>query len=671
MKNSFLILTLLLAFLSACHIQPSELKLSPLFGDEMVLQQQSNVAIWGQAVPGSKVEISGSWGKSVSVETTNDSLWLARIETPAAGGPYELTLKNSDSTLIINNILIGEVWLCSGQSNMEMPLAGWPPSDTINNSAREIATANYPQIRMFTVARNVSSTETKQLSGSWQTTTPQNAPNFSATAYFFGKKLYKELNVPIGLINSSWGGTPVEAWIKGSILTKDKDYSDLTQKLSTLEKEVAEYDAWLSKYPKIEIVNSTDNDPLDTLSFFDNEIAKADFNDAVWPVMQLPTFFEKTEVGEFDGVVWFRKEIDIPANWAGKELKLQLGPIDDRDWTYFNGELVGKSPKAGMWKDERSYTVPADLVKEGKAIIAIRLVDTGGGGGLYGSNNMLNISQKNKTIPLSGEWKYLVVAEMHQNNFYTYDIHKNELAERPVLSMPAGPYSPTMLYNGMIGPLLPYTIKGAIWYQGESNVGRAAQYSRTFPLMIENWRQDFENPDMPFYFVQIAPYLYGNEDPTALAKLRDAQRLTLNAKNTGMAVTMDIGNVNNIHPANKQDVGNRLALWALAKDYGKEITYSGPLYKKMEIENGTIRIYFTQAQGGLKLMPGSPNTIEIAGEDGNFYPAKALIDGEQLILSSAKVADPVKARYAYYENSVGLLFNGEGLPASSFSTEDK
>jgi sialate O-acetylesterase len=664
-----LTLSFVLLLIVSCKEKPSELKLSVIFADGMVLQQKSEAAIWGNAAPGSKISIEASWGAAASIEAKEDSSWQANIETPEAGGPYELTIKNSDSTLVLKDVLIGEVWLCSGQSNMEMPLEGWPPNADIDNSAKEIAEANYPEIRMFTVQRKYAFEPQKNMVGQWETCTPENAKKFSATAYFFGKKLHKELNVPIGLIHSSWGGTPSESWTKAEDLSKDEDYKTLTEDVVKLKETILKQENWLAKHEVKTLDFNSDVDPLETVKFSEDGLSKAEFDDTNWPVIEVPKYFEQSEIGNFDGVIWFRKEIEIPENWEGSELVLNLGPIDDRDWTYFNGELVGSMPQAGVWSANRNYTIPKELVKAGKAVIAVRVLDNTGGGGLYGAKDEVVLKKGDASISLSGEWKYLAVAEFKYNKFYLFDATKNELSERPVSTLQDGPNVPSSLYNGMIAPLLPYTIKGTIWYQGEANVGRAAQYSRIFPMMIENWRNDFNNPDMPFYFVQIAPFNYGGDDKTNSARIRDAQRRSMATKNTGMAVTLDIGNVDNIHPGNKQDVGLRLALWALAKDYAKEVIYSGPVYSKMEVVDGQAHISFTEIGGGLMLKDQNTTAFELAGEDGVFYPAKAAVEGEQIVLSSAKVAEPVAARYAFYDDSSAVLFNKEGLPASSFTTE--
>jgi sialate O-acetylesterase len=359
---------------------------------------------------------------------------------------------------------------------------------------------------------------------------------------------------------------------------------------------------------------------------------------------------------------------------AGKDLILSLGPIDDMDCTWFNGQKVGAFDEPGFWQSDRIYTIPASLVKEGLNTIAIRVVDTQGGGGICGKESQLFVAEKdNKDIPaisISGEWKYMVAADFIDSKFYVFDITKNEFLTKKRPGAIMNQYSPSGLYNAMINPVVPYSIKGAIWYQGEANVGRAAQYEKIFPLMINNWRKAWNIGNFPFYYIQIAPYIYGDDvNAASSAELRDAQGNALNVPNTGMVVTLDIGNVYNIHPCDKQSVGNRLAFWALAKDYGKDIVFSGPLYKSSFIDGNSVKIQFNYTQGGLKAANGGLKEFEIAGSDGKFVPATAEIIDNTVVVSSKEVENPVAARYCWRNGAEATLFNGAGLPASVFKSK--
>ncbi len=649
----------------------AELTVPSIFADNMVLQHSTSVAFWGKAEPGSKVIIETGWGISANTTVLEDSTWMVPVTTSEPGGPYVVTVKNGAQVKSFNDVLLGEVWLASGQSNMEMPLGGWPPNDTILNSAQAIATADFPMIRMFTITRNSSAQPLDDLTGSWKVSTPANAPSFSATAFFFARKLHRELGIPVGIIHSSWGGTPAESWISGKTLASDADFVKVVEDLKKVWPQIQDYDNWLNQHEVINAVpDSNGVDPLIGMDLFNDYCSNPDVNTDSWEEIAIPSLIENSAIGDFDGAVWFRKDVEIPQEWEGKVLTLNLGPIDDRDVTYFNGKRIGGMEETGFYQAVRSYSVPADLVKSGKAVITVRMIDTQGGGGIYGKPDQVTLSDGSQSISLAGSWKYRVVAQYREGKLYILNPETNEFASRPELTVVPGAFTPTALYNAMIAPLTPYTIKGAIWYQGETNVGRSDQYVRLMSMLINDWRTVFDNSEMPFYFVQLAPWHNNNVEGSSSAKIRDAQRRTLDIANTGMAVVLDIGNVNNIHPTNKTDVGERLALWALAKNYGKDIPYSGPLYKDYSIDGNKLIVSFTHVDNGLGICDKTPNQFELAGADGVFYPAKAVIENDNVVLTSPKVTEPVNARYAYKNGSEASLFNGVGLPASSFTTED-
>ncbi len=644
-----------------------------IFSDNMVLQRNTEVPFWGKANPGETVSVTSGWGASAEAIVKNDSLWKAELQTQDAGGPFEVKIQIGDSIIEYKNVMLGEVWLCSGQSNMEMPLEGWPPQNTINNSAEEIKEADYPNIRLFTVTRAVSNKPEFNCIGRWSECSPQTAAKFSAAAYFFGRKLYNELKVPIGLIHSSWGGTYIESWTSAEYLKQLDKYKPVISKLSSAADEVKKLNDWIFGHPVIDISSKKPEDQWKGLDFNDADLANPGFDDSLWKTMKLPIYWESTEVGDFDGVVWFRKKVQIPSSWIDKDLVLNLGPIDDMDRSFVNGKLVGATEEVGYYQMPRIYNIPKTIINDTTLTIAVRVVDNQGGGGIWGNNVKMLIhpagADSNESISISGEWKYLPVAEYANGKFYLYNIKNQEFYSRPKTSITIGPNTPTMLYNGMIAPLIPYHIKGVIWYQGENNVGYPESYKVLFPLMIKNWRNDWNEGDFPFYYVQIAPYNYGDNSRSQV--IREAQLLTLSVPNTGMAVTLDIGETNSIHPGNKQDVGKRLALWALAKDYGKDVTFSGPIYKSMKIENNEVIITFDYADNGLVLKPvNGENNFIIAGADSNFVEADVKVDGNQLIVSSSQIKNPVAVRYAWSNTAQATLFNKEDLPASTFKTDD-
>lgn len=620
----------------------AQVKLPAFFSDSMVLQQNTNAPVWGWASPGQKVTVSGSWSKkTLQGIADQQGKWMIKLPTPKAGGPYDVII-TAGETRTLHGVLIGEVWICSGQSNMEMPVQGWPNTPIVN-SANEIAQSSYPAIRMFTVEKTIAYAPQQDVKGSWVSASPASTGSFSATAYFFGRELYKQLHVPIGLIHTSWGGTIAEAWTSAPALQEMGDFNKNLKQIDSVRQNL--------KAMKLK-------DSLNEVAWQQAQTKQdpgyAETNKQ-WATMQQPGFWEQAGLPDLDGIVWFKRTVEIPAAWAGKDLKLDLGPIDDKDITYFNGHAIDSTTKGFTWIAERHYTIPGTLVKAGSNILSVKITDDGGNGGMYGKPSQMILYPAGGTaaegIPLSGAWQYSIAAT------------------KPQAAISSNPNQPSVLYNAMIAPLVPYAIKGAIWYQGESNVGRAKQYTTLFPLMIRDWRTRWQEGNFPFYFVQIAPFNYMG-DSTLAASLCDAQRRTLNlSPNTGMAVTLDIGDRTNIHPANKQGVGKRLALWALNKNYQQtNTTYTGPLYKSLEVKGNTVIVSFTNTDGGLTSPAGTLKDFELQDASGEWKPATAKITGDKITVSSDAVKAPKGVRYAFYAWAQASLFNGKGLPASSFTS---
>jgi len=635
----------------------ANIELPVLFSDNMILQQKTDAPIWGKASPNKKVKVQTSWdNKEYIVKANADGSWTLKMQTPSAGGPFSITVSDGKQ-LKLNNVMIGEIWICSGQSNMEMPLEGW---GMVNNHAQEVQAADYPNIRLLQVARVTSPVALSTLKvegGGWQVCSPKTVANFSATAYFFGRNLQQNLNVPIGLINTSWGGTIAETWVSGETLETMPDFKEAVNQQkkmpATAEEQAKQYQQQLADWKILAASKDygfTNNKPVWALP---------GTNDESWKSMKVPGFIQDQGLGleKFNGIIWFRKTLTIPATWDGKELTLNLGAIDDMDTTYFNGLAIGYTDN---FMAGRSYKIPANIVKKGESVITVRVYDSGGKGGFYGDAKNVNI-QSNETdlINLSGDWKYKVAMTL------------TEIPAMPQ-NRTGQPNFPTMLFNGMINPLIPYAFRGAIWYQGESNAGRAYQYRELFPLLIKDWRKQW-NKEFPFYFVQLANFMNLQTEPeeSSWAELREAQSMTLNLKNTGMAVTTDIGNATDIHPKNKQEVGRRLALAARAQTYGENIEFSGPEYQSYFMEGNKIRISFKHTEGGLKTSNGAKmEGFTIAGLDHKFYWADAVIDGNDILVSSPNVAYPLAVRYGWANNPLNNLQNGSGLPASPFRTDD-
>ena len=671
MKKAVLFLVLISATIIMASDRMFFAEFPAIFSDNMVLQQKVKAPLWGKTIPGKIVFIQAGWGQTAKTKVKNDSLWSAKIQTPKAGGPYQIKIKIGDSSFTFKNVLVGEVWICSGQSNMEMPMEGWPPADTIFGAQNEIKNGQNFNIHFFSVTRAYSNKPQFNCTGEWIPSSPEAVAKFSATGFFFGKKLEKELKVPIGLINTSWGGTAVESWMSKRYLGFAKEYEELLKKIDESDLELKKLYDWLERFPIIDVTGKDIVNKWEGHNFKDADCSTTLFNDSKWKDMTLPTLWESTEFGNFDGVVWFRKKIEIPQSWLHKDLVVELGPIDDMDATFVNGKKIGAYEIDGQWQTERIYDVPKELVNDSIVFLAVRVIDNQGGGGIYGIKEKLNIHLKNseEKISLTGNWKYLPVAEYRSGKFFVFGSANEEFFTRPVITVDLSAYTPTTLYNAMIAPLIPYSIKGVIWYQGESNTDKPDLYKLLFPKMIENWRADWKEGSFPFYFAQISPFKYG--DKTESQRLREAQLFTLSVPNTGMAVTLDIGNPDNVHPGNKKDVGERLAFWALAKNYHKKVFYSGPLYKSKKVSNDKITLSFEHADGGLfiKEINGESNFL-IAGEDKQFKKATVKVEKNKLVLSNPAIKKPVAVRYAWSNAEEATLFNKKNLPASSFRTDN-
>ncbi|MBP8605543.1 MAG: hypothetical protein KBI46_06865 [Phycisphaerae bacterium] len=635
-------------FIAAIPFLHAEVKLPAFFADRMVLQQNADATVWGWAEPGEKIVVSADWTKSVkSVRADKNGSWRVKLKTPRAGGPYTLTIAGRN-TLVLKDILIGEVWICSGQSNMEFTMA-MLRSEAVN---ADIAKADYPQIRLFTVKKAVAETPQTDVEGSWQICSPQTAAVFSATAYYFGQKLHKELNVPVGLISTSWGGTVAEAWASKEALLRFPAFKQQIEHLGSPDWKASaqrSYEealkAWEEKIAAMD-------------TGIQEEWFRTDLDDSGWKEMELPSPWTGTELESVDGIVWFRRATNLPPSWARTSMELHLGPIDDIATVWFNGVNLGTT---FGYNKPRVYQVPVAAQRVGKNIIAVRVIDTGYEGGFTGQQEDLRIGPPGADVKtcatVAHTWKYKISSS-------------TAVPAVPADTSVFSQNTPTALYNAMIAPFVGFRIAGAIWYQGESNCYDPILYRTLFPAMIADWRKQWGQGDFPFYYVQIAPYQYN--DQTCSQAVREAQMMTLKAlPNVGMAVTLDIGQQMDIHPKNKQDVGDRLARWALAQIYGrKDIVYSGPIYKKMKVEDGKIRIFFDYADDGLTARDGDLRDFMIAGPDKNFVPAQAVIDGNTVLVSSEVIEKPAAVRYGWSNWVVGSLFNKAGLPASSFRTDD-
>ncbi|MEK6795828.1 MAG: sialate O-acetylesterase [Spirochaetota bacterium] len=624
------------------------MKLSCMFTDHAVLQRNSPVPVWGWTKPLAAVRAKMGAYEAQTLSGA-DGKFVLRFPPMPAGGPYTLTASSDEGAVTVKDVLIGEVWLASGQSNMEWKLAGCGKA-----GEDEARGANHPRLRMINFPKVTHLSRQTDIEASWDVCTPSSVLAFSAVGYYFAKRLMDTLDCAVGIINSSWGGTYIEAWTSRETLVRNPDMSALVHR----------YEANVNS-PAFWAAGNENKDPFPADPGNTGEAkgwAKAEFSDSAWRTMELPMPWQSAGFNH-SGVFWFRKAVDIPASLAGKDIVLCIGAVDKMDTAYFNGERVGATG-AGFeqqhWNLPREYRVPGRLVKAGKNVIAVRAYSFIYHGGMIGPSDWMRIRVKGaKDIPLAGTWRFEIE-------------HDLGLVSPPLLKQgPGNPNSPYILFDSMIAPIVPYALRGAIWYQGESNASRASEYARLMRDMIRCWRYEW-GYDLSFLIVELANYMSASpyQEGSTWARLREAQNDALAEVNTGIAVAIDIGEANDIHPKNKGDVGSRLAQWALARTYGMDIVPSGPLYAGMTIEGASIRLSFSNIGKGLSAKGGVLKTFYIAGADRVFRPADTAIDGSTIIVKSAAVVAPVAVRYAWADNPEGCnLYNADGLPASPFRTD--
>ncbi|WPJ96475.1 sialate O-acetylesterase [Coraliomargarita algicola] len=639
----------------------AELKLPAIFGSHMVLQQEGKIPVWGWEDPGETITVSFA---GESVETTADESGQWKLALPQMATSHQgqsMTIHSSSGDRITyEDVLVGEVWICSGQSNMEWSVAN------SNNSAAEAASAHYPEIRYFDVKNELAYEPQEDLTGHWVVCSPDTVKRFSAVGYYFGRHLHSELDRPVGLISTNWGGTIAEAWTsKEALIENLPEFTSAIDALSELKlrekpleaKFQQAWDTYKKSFPEMYALEA---DLAAAKSWTTPEL-----DDSQWATLNVPQNWEQAGHKDLDGIVWLRKTIELPASWAGRDLALHTGPIDEVDVTWFNSEVVGQTGNlkkniVEYWNQPRSYQVPGKLVKAGKNVIAIRVMDAQGQGGLWGGEpESMYIAPVDaaagEQITLASEWKLKP---------------QYVLPKKP--RNPLSPNKPTVLYNQMIQPLIPFGIRGAIWYQGESNSGRPEQYRTLLPTMIADWRQRWGRGDFPFLVVQLANYRARDAQPveSKWAELREAQAITAaQDPNTGLAVTIDIGEANDIHPRNKQDVGHRLGLVAERIAYQRNVIANGPTFQQMKVEDDTAILSFDHATGGLVSKNSKIGGFALKADDGDFVWAQAEIHGSHIHLRAPGVNKPVAARYAWANNPEAPLYNQAGLPMVPFRTD--
>jgi sialate O-acetylesterase len=619
----------------------ANIKLPVIFQSNMVLQRDKEVKIWGFGDKGEKVFVTIG-DQKFSATTGKDGKWMIALPPHKAGGPYTILISGNKNSIELKNVLFGDVWICAGQSNMQFTVdqTTFPIADSLKN----------PQIRIFTASIGMDYVPANDLSGGkWQEASANTIKNFSAVAYFFGKFLEDSLQIPIGLISDNLGATSVETWMSNESLSGFPQFQHYYQEYLKPGKSFEEITAEFEKIkPRWEKDYYLKGKGLEEKWY----LPETDISD--WKTMEIPNWWEDKGLGDFDGAVWFRKSFDLPENFKADSFPLALNQIDDYDIVWVNGQKVGEGFGNQNW---RNYKVAANILKPKNNVIVVRVFDAGGKGGMYSGAIWGN-------PVLLGNWLYKP----------GYKIDAATFPKPHVVNV--SPFStPAVLFNANIAPITSLSIKGVIWYQGESNASRAEEYAQLFPAMIKDWRTHFGQGNIPFLFVQLANYMEEAKAPqeSDWAELREAQKAALKLPNTGMAVAIDIGEANDIHPKNKMEVGKRLGLAALKIAYQKDIVADGPVYESIDIKNDSVIVHFKSGTNHLitKDKYGYVRGFAIAGNDKIFHWAKAFVRNNTVVVYSQKVNDPVAVRYAWSDNPGETdLYNNAGLPAVPFRTDD-
>ncbi|MBV6646015.1 MAG: beta galactosidase jelly roll domain-containing protein [Cyclobacteriaceae bacterium] len=616
----------------------AQLKIAEIFTDNMVLQRNQPIKVWGWSGQNEKITLKFQ-GKKYTTKVRS-GVWTIDLPAMQVGGPYNMTIEGASEEIVLSNILVGDIWVCSGQSNMAWTIK------QLGESAIPNPQESDDHIRHFKVSLSWSQSPEDHLdSSSWAVNNSENRSQFSAVGYYFAKSLREEVKVPIGLLNTSWGGSRIQPWISKEALQPFLK-EDIEAMLLRREQELKEAQQKMEKM-------------IATLSAKAKSkgMHQLDFDDSGWETMKVPGLWEQSGYPGMDGLALFRRVFTLSDEEQENGITLNLGKVDDSDWVYINGQKVGGM--LNSWNVTRSYKVSPDVLKKGENIIVIRVEDTGGGGGIYGKPDEVHLKSIKGKTSLAGDWKFKIekVTKISNTN-----LAPNQTA--------------TVIFNKMIHPILDFPIKGVIWYQGESNANfeEAFEYRKMFPAMIEDWRSRWGLGDFPFLWVQLANFMEVDKQPTDSdwALLRESQTTTLDIPNTAQAVIIDIGEANDIHPKNKRDVGYRLSLGARKLAYGETLVYSGPVFKSMAKDGESILIDFEHQGSGL-MVNDRYNYVKgfaICGADKKFKWAKARIEGDKVRVWSEEVPSPQHVRYAWSNNPGDAnLYNKEGLPACPFRTD--
>jgi len=612
---------------------------NPIFGDNMVMQGGKANTIWGWSQPDDIIQVSVG-DHTARAEAGKDGRWEVKLVPPSSAGPWTMRVSGRSQTLEIKNILVGDVWLGGGQSNMALPLK------FARDGEAEVKAANEPEIRYFTVSGHAAYHHTDIIQGEWKVVSPETADSISAVGYYFARKLHEEMHTPIGLVIDAVGGTPAESWTSAQSLAPLKDFdAELAELKRLADSGAPEYGNFVMHWYDRYDVGLKGN------------WKETDFDDTGWKPVTIPGGFTELGVPDSPALVWFRKEVTLPDALPVGHPVIALGSIERMDTVYINGKEVGSS----AWvENPRLYFIPPEVLKPGRNVIAVRVLKTKPVGGFLSNPEALYLKLGDGSqIPLAGAWKGQLSVDA-----------------RPPQPLPMAyenwPVMPAVLYEGMLAPIAPLSVRGVIWYQGEQNSDRGYQYRKILPVMIQDWRNLFQQPDLPFYVAGLPAFQPRQPAPTddGWADLRESQALTVaSVPHSCLAVTIDTGEADNIHPKEKKPVGDRLAACALSDAYDRSVVTSGPTLTSVDRLPNALRLHFTHVDGGLVVKGDKLGEFSVAGEDGQWSWADAKINGDTVVVSSPTVAHPLVVRYAWQSNPLATLFNGAGFPAAPFRTD--
>ncbi|WP_258103287.1 sialate O-acetylesterase [Marinoscillum sp. MHG1-6] len=620
----------------------AEVRLPGVFSDHMILQRDQPINIWGWGEAGHEIEVTVD-GVLASSTVEETGRWSVELPAHQAGGPYNVSIVDGNNETLLKDVMYGDIWFCSGQSNM-----GWKLSNA-TGAKEEMAKPDQPMIRLLTVRRTMSAQPQDDVkTEGWEICSSSSMKDFTAVGYFFGQYLQENLGVPIGLINSSWGGTNVQSWMGEAAIKPFDQYEEKLTEMEGMDADQMNREGKDAYYSWLDDMEAQDAGSKE-------EWFKTSYDKSAWDLIHIPTYWKDVPINPRTGIVWVTRKFELGEEELAGDLQLSIGRVDDEDITFINGQKVGESTTKDL---ERLYKISPDVLVAGENEITIRVKNKKTIGGFRSGADKLYIKSGKAKTSLAGDWKYCLgtPADFPEP---PYRLHPNDY--------------PTLLYNGMVSPVIPMSIKGVIWYQGESNVKEADIYDDMFKGMIAQWREAWNNDDMPFLFVQLANYGYpSSKKGEYYAQLRNAQLAALELDNVGMAVAIDIGESDNIHPANKKDVGVRLGLSAMKIAYDKDVVNSGPMIKSFKNKKGTMTISFDHCEGlhtsdGMKKVLG----FELAEIDGEFKPVTGEVEGNKVILNTEGMSGPLKLRYAWANDPMPLnLVNGADLPAVPFTSEN-